>query len=268
MDTERKAESGSPCCGGSRRETADARVVPRDAAGVRDVVRRRYAETARAGSSPCCAGPQHYTPEELAAIPSGANLGLGSGNPVAAADLRPGERVLDLGCGAGVDAFLAAQRVSPGGSVVGVDMTPEMIERARRNAASSGVTNVEFREGLIEAPPVEDASVDVVISNCVISLSPDKDAVFQAACAALRPGGRLVVSDLALDREPSPALRADAGAYCGCIAGADTLDVVLDRVRRAGFESVEVISRSGDEPIPGETARVSSLLIRARRPAR
>ncbi len=194
---------------------------------------------------------QGYSNAELDAAPEGANLGLGCGNPTALASLRPGEVVLDLGSGGGLDAILAARQVGPEGRVIGVDMTEDMIERARKNAATAGLANVEFRHGLIERLPVEDASVDVVISNCVVNLSPDKPAVFREAFRVLRPGGRMLISDLVTTRPIPEALRADVEAYVGCVAGTMLRDEYLDAIRAAGFGPVEVV----DEASFGTTVR-------------
>ena len=224
---------------------------------VRDKVREKYGEIAESKASDCCApgccGPGDagqvldaigYTAEQAAAVPEGANLGLGCGNPLAHAGLRPGETVLDLGSGAGIDSFLAAREVGPTGRVIGVDMTTAMLQRARTNAARHGYANVEFRLGEIEHLPVADASVDVVISNCVINLSPQKAQVFREAFRVLRPGGRLVVSDLVLVGELQPEIRSSLEAYVGCIAGASFRDDYLDHVRGAGFTAVEVVQES------------------------
>src|SRR3982750_3001687 len=161
-----------------------------------------------------------YSPQELASIPAEANMGLSCGNPTAAASLRAGEVVVDLGCGGGLDVFLAAQKVGPTGRAIGIDMTPQMIELSRRNAAKAGVTNVEFHQANIAALPLPDASADVVISNCVINLAPDKPAVFREIARVLKPGGRLAVSDIALKSELPVELSADMLAYVGCVAGA------------------------------------------------
>ncbi len=225
---------------------------------VRTVVRERYgaiAENAGCGCAPggCCGEGGAaaigeyigYTPEQLAALPDGANLGLGCGNPLAHADPQPGEVVLDLGAGAGMDAFLAARAVGPTGRAIGVDMTPAMLEKARANAARAGVTNVDFRLGEIEHLPVADASVDIVISNCVINLSPAKDQVFREAFRVLRHGGRMVVSDLVLVRPLSEAVRKSVEAYVGCVAGASMKDDYLRLAREAGFADVEVVEQRG-----------------------
>jgi SAM-dependent methyltransferase len=223
---------------------------------IHDIVRDRYGEIARAGTpvpeAGCC-GPEAatiakrvgYLAEEIAAVPEGANLGLGCGAPLVHAALQPGETVLDLGSGAGFDAFLAAREVGPTGRVIGVDMTPEMLDRARRNAEVAARHNVEFREGRIEALPVADASVDVVISNCVINLVPDKAAVFREVARVLRPGGRMVVSDVVLERPLPEAVAASAAALTGCVAGASLRDDYLETVARAGLERVEVVEDRG-----------------------
>ncbi len=223
-------------------------------------VRNRYAEAATRDSS--CCGPSScgcaetgldeqkasqrigYTAEDLSKVPDESNLGLGCGNPTAIAGLKEGETVLDLGAGAGIDCFLAANKVGPSGRVIGVDMTPEMVDRARENARQSGYTNVEFRLGEIENLPAADNSVDVVISNCVINLSPEKDRVFREAFRVLKPGGRMFVSDLVL-RKPLPeALRESAEVYTACVAGAMLRDDYLREIRAAGFGDLEVVSES------------------------
>jgi len=219
-------------------------------------VREGYAKVAR-GSGSCCGQPSSccgsasaettsravgYSDVELASIPDGSDLGLGCGNPVALASLRPGETVLDLGSGAGIDCFLAAQKVEPTGRVIGVDMTPEMIEKARLNSEKVRVTNVQFRLGEIEHLPVSDGSVDVVISNCVINLSPDKPQVFREAFRVLRPGGRLMVSDIVLDSPLPQGLLDSVGAYVGCISGASLKADYLAMMTAAGFSNVSVVS--------------------------
>jgi SAM-dependent methyltransferase len=191
-----------------------------------------------------------YSPDELAMIPAEANMGLSCGNPTAFAALREGEVVVDLGCGGGLDVFLAAAKVGPAGRAIGIDMTPEMIERARRNAqrANDGkpLTNVEFHLATIDCLPLADASVDCVISNCVINLAPDKPAVFREIARILKPGGRLAVSDIAL-KQPLPAdLGTDLMAYVGCIAGAIAIDEYRRSLKDAGFAHVEVIDSGAD----------------------
>jgi arsenite methyltransferase len=221
----------------------------------RKIVRDGYARIARQGGSGCgcgssCCGSTDvaadisrgigYSDEELDAVPQGANLGLGCGNPIAIASLRKGETVVDLGSGAGFDCFLAANEVGNSGRVIGVDMTPDMIERARENARRGGYVNVEFRLGEIENLPAADNSVDVVISNCVINLSPDKARVFVEAFRVLKPGGRLMVSDIVLLKELPDAIRASASAYVGCISGAMMKDDYLAAITGAGFSDVEI----------------------------
>lgn len=189
-----------------------------------------------------------YSPEELASIPAEANLGLSCGNPTAIASLRPGEVVVDLGSGGGLDVFLAAQKVGPTGRAIGIDMTPEMIELARRNAAKQpgGAPNVEFHLATIDRLPLEDHSVDCVISNCVINLAPDKGAVFREIARVLKPGGRLAVSDIALKRELPAALGNNLLAYVGCIAGAISIEEYRRGLLDAGFDAVEVIDSGAD----------------------
>jgi ubiquinone/menaquinone biosynthesis C-methylase UbiE len=197
-----------------------------------------------------------YTPEELKSIPENADLGLGCGNPAALAGLKKGETVLDLGSGAGIDCFLAAAKVGPSGRVIGVDMTPEMLDRARENARKNGYGNVEFRLGEIENLPAADNSVDVIISNCVINLSTDKSRVFREAYRVLRPGGRMMVSDLALKKPLPKAIRDSVEAYVACIAGALIKDEYLGAVRAAGFKDIEVVS---EKAFPAELVLEDSL---------
>ena len=226
-------------------------------------VREGYARVAKSGGSccgpsPCCGGDDRvtdisrnigYSSEEMNAVPEGANLGLGCGNPTALASLKEGEVVLDLGSGAGFDCFLAAHKVGKSGKVIGVDMTPEMLERARENAGKGGYGNVEFRLGEIENLPVADSSVDVIISNCVINLSPDKTRVFAEAMRVLRPGGRLMVSDITLLEELPDFIKESKAAYVGCIAGAVMKDEYLGMVSSAGFRDVRVLDET---PYPVE----------------
>ena len=185
-----------------------------------------------------------YTDDQMDAVPEGSNLGLGCGNPTALGTLEPGQTVLDLGSGAGFDCFLAARKVGPKGRVIGVDMTPEMLERARENARKDGFDNVEFRMGEIEHLPVADASVDVIISNCVINLSPDKEKVFSEAFRVLRPGGRLHISDVVLLKPLPQAILQDAKAYVGCVSGAILKDDYLARVKKAGFGRIDVVGET------------------------
>lgn len=182
-----------------------------------------------------------YTQEELSAVPEGAKLGLGCGNPLALASLKEGETVLDLGSGAGFDCFIAASRVGGTGKVIGVDMTPEMVEKARQNARAGNYSNVEFRLGDIENLPVSQGEVDVVISNCVINLSPHKNKVFREAFRVLKPGGRLMVSDIVLLKELPEAIRLSVEAYVGCIAGAVLKGEYLAAVESAGFQKIQVL---------------------------
>ncbi|MCX5889806.1 MAG: arsenite methyltransferase [Deltaproteobacteria bacterium] len=225
---------------------------------IRESVRKRYGEIATQGQSGCgcapsgcCSGPAPTTPdisslqigysqEELQAVPVGADLGLGCGNPQAIAALQPGETVLDLGSGGGFDCFLAARQVGPGGRVIGVDMTAEMMARARKNASEAGYANVEFRLGEIEHLPVADASVDVIISNCVINLSPDKGQVLREAFRVLRPGGRLAISDIVALATMPEEMRNDLALYVGCIAGAATLNDLEALLCEAGFDQIRI----------------------------
>jgi SAM-dependent methyltransferase len=187
-----------------------------------------------------------YSPEELDSIPAEANMGLSCGNPTAFAHLRPGEVVVDLGCGGGLDVLLAAQKVGPSGKAIGIDMTPEMIERARRNAAAVKTANIEFQHATIDRLPLADASVDCVISNCVINLAPDKGAVFHEVFRVLKPEGRLAVSDIAL-KWPLPGdLARNILAYIGCIAGAVLIDDYERDLRQAGFEAVQIVDTGKD----------------------
>ncbi len=227
---------------------------------IKKEVRKRYGRIAASSgscgcssSSGCCgtaptaeelSAAAGYTIAELAMIPEGANLGLGCGNPVALASLKPGETVLDLGSGGGIDCFLAAGQVGPQGRVIGVDMTDEMIRLARENAGKSGLKNVEFRMGEIENLPVEDGTVDAVISNCVINLSPDKERVFREVYRVLKPGGRLMVSDIVLDGELPAAVKDSAAAYTGCIGGALKRQDYLAAMAKAGFAPVEVVAET------------------------
>jgi len=181
-----------------------------------------------------------YSPEEVQAAPAGADLGLGCGNPQAIAALQPGETVLDLGSGAGFDCFLAVRQVGPTGHVVGVDMTAEMVAKARGNAGKAGYANVEFRLGEIEHLPVADASVDVIISNCVINLSPDKNQVFREAFRVLRLGGRLAISDIVTTAPLPEELQNDLTLYAGCIAGAATITELEDMLRESGFDNIRI----------------------------
>jgi arsenite methyltransferase len=222
---------------------------------IEKAVKERYGSVALSGLSSENEGVRAvaeafgYTAEELAAIPAGANMGLSCGNPLATASLREGEVVVDLGSGGGLDIFLAARKVGARGRAIGVDMTPEMVELARRNASKlegGAPSNVEFRQATIEDLPLEDSSVDCVISNCVINLAPDKRAVFREVARVLKPGGRLAVSDIALKRPLPTELSADMLAYVGCIAGAISIAEYRQGLVEAGFKEVAVIDSGAD----------------------
>jgi len=234
--------------------------MKREEKDIKFIVRDGYAKAVTRSNS-CCStgcccgggGPDQarnisktigYSDSEMNAVPEGANLGFGCGNPVALALLKEGDVVLDLGSGAGFDAFLASSRVGKTGRVIGVDMTPQMLEKARANAAKGNYTNVEFRLGEIEKLPVEDNSIDVIISNCVINLSPDKETVFKEAFRVLKPGGRLMVSDLVLVKELPKAIKESVEAYVGCLSGAVKKGKYLKLITEAGFQNVAVISES------------------------
>jgi len=252
-----------------------------DEKDVKKIVREGYAKIAKDEAS--CCGPVStscacgdvtgiiskeigYSDEDLNAVPQGANLGLGCGNPVALASLKEGETVLDLGSGAGFDAFLAAKKVGEKGHVIGVDMTPEMIEKARGNAEKGGYGNVEFRLGEIENLPTGDNTVDVVISNCVINLSPDKKSVFNEAFRVLKPGGRLMVSDIVLLKELPDFVKNSVEAYIGCLSGAILKDEYIGAIEEAGFRDVNIVDES-TYPVkflandPTATAIIESLKI-------
>ncbi len=278
-----------------REGTTVGGTLPAEAEKVVDVVRDRYARIAEGTSCGCgCLGEAGsalaigYSEADLATLPDGANLGLGCGAPVEALRLVEGETVLDLGSGAGVDAFLAARRVGPRGKVIGVDMTSEMVEKARAHAAKAGFDRVEFREGRLEALPVADASVDAVTSNCVINLVPDKAKVFREIARVLKPGGRLVVSDILLDGRLPETVERDVMAYVGCVAGAmDRREYFallaeaglgdvrvltdVDYLEAAGYRfAPEVLDAMGRTDIdPSELAgKIRSVTYRAARPAR
>jgi arsenite methyltransferase len=230
-----------------------------DKGEIRRSVREGYGKIAKQDSSccgsakSCCGGtdsPQKiskgigYTEEEMNTVPEVANLGLGCGNPIALASLKEGEIILDLGSGAGFDCFLAANQVGKTGKVIGVDMTAEMLDRARENARKGNYDNVEFRLGEIENLPVGDRQVDVIISNCVINLSPNKKRVFQEAFRVLRPGGRLMVSDIVLLKELPEEIRNSVAAYIGCVAGATTKKDYLEAIQAAGFGETNVLGEA------------------------
>jgi SAM-dependent methyltransferase len=233
------------CCGSERSErpaTAD----------VQAVVREKYGNTAKGGLSSDHDGVRAvaeafgYSTEELSSIPAEANMGLSCGNPTATANLRPGEVVVDLGSGGGLDVFLAARKVGPRGKAIGIDMTPEMIELSKKNAAKDGLTNVEFHLASIDQIPLREDSVDVVISNCVINLAPDKSAVFREIARVLKPGGRVAVSDIALHKPLPEEIAKDVMAYVGCISGALLIDDYRRLLSEAGFADVVVVDAGAD----------------------
>ncbi|MEG9437083.1 arsenite methyltransferase [Edaphobacter sp. HDX4] len=221
-------------------------------AEILDAVRSKYGAVAESTLSSNYEGVKAvaeafgYSAEELTSIPAEANMGLSCGNPTAIAHLRPGEVVVDLGSGGGLDVFLAAKMVGEEGRAIGIDMTPAMIERARANATSGGYTNVEFYQSTIDSIPLADASVDCVISNCVLNLAPDKPAVFREIARILKPGGRLAVSDIALKSELPEAIARSMAAYVGCIAGAISREDYRAGLMSAGFEHVEIVDSGKD----------------------
>ncbi len=226
---------------------------------IKEFVKDGYAKVARKGGSCCepttsCCGDIDmasaisqkigYSDEELKSIPKGANLGLGCGNPIALASLKEGETVLDLGAGAGFDCFLAANQVGDTGKVIGVDMTPEMVEKARENAKKGNYTNVEFKLGEIEDLPVADEFADIIISNCVINLSPDKRKVFEEAFRVIKPGGRIMVSDIVLLKELPDSIKESIDAYVSCVSGALLKEDYIAAIKNAGFQAIEIIDES------------------------
>ena len=219
---------------------------------IEEAVRDRYGAFAESGLSSEHAGVRAvaeafgYSAEQLSSIPAEANMGLSCGNPTAYAHLRPGEVVVDLGCGGGLDVFLASAKVGAEGRAIGIDMTPEMIERARRNAEKGGYTNVEFHLASIDKLPLGDSSVDCVISNCVINLAPDKQAVFREIARVLKPGGRLAVSDIALKKQLPSEVSSDLLAYVGCVAGAILIDDYKRGLIEAGFAHAEIVDTKQD----------------------
>lgn len=219
---------------------------------IEDAVREKYGAVAASDLSTEHAGVKAvaeafgYTAEELASVPAEANMGLSCGNPTATAKLRPGEVVVDLGSGGGLDVFLAAKKVGPTGKVIGIDMTPAMIERARANAAKQGIANVEFHLATIDDLPLPDGSVDCVISNCVINLAADKNAVLREIFRVLKPGGRVAVSDIALKKVLPPEVGSDLLAYVGCVAGAIPIDEYVAGLKAAGFSAVQVVDTRKD----------------------
>ncbi len=247
---------------------------------VRAQVRTAYAKVARGqdGCSIGCCGTEGggsmllgYTTDDLSSVPEGADLGLGCGNPQAIAALNSGETVLDLGSGAGFDCFLAAKRVGRTGRVIGVDMTPEMVAKARDNARRVEAANVDFRLGEIEHLPVLDASIDAILSNCVINLSPDKTAVFREAFRVLKPGGRLAISDVIATKPMPPELSKSMEAYTGCVAGAASAETLRSMLTSAGFDEVSIRVREGsgaimEQCMPGSSEYVASATIEGRKP--
>lgn len=239
---------------------------------IKQIVKKRYGMIAQQGTSCCGTGGScgpvglqesiskkiGYTDNDLRQVPEGANLGLGCGNPLALASLKEGDVVIDLGSGAGVDCFIAANIVGAMGRVIGIDMTDEMLEKARENAIKGNYSNVEFRLGEIENLPVADETADMVISNCVINLSPDKPRVFKEAYRVLKPGGMLMISDLVLLRELPPSVKGHVEAYVGCIAGAMLKDEYIDSIKAAGFGEVRILEEASypvgfisDDPAAG-----------------
>jgi len=248
---------------------------------VKEMVRNKYGGIAT-GSESCCGSPtapqeasytMGYSEAELASLPEGADHGLGCGNPQAIAAMRPGEVVVDLGSGAGIDCFLASRQVGPTGQVIGVDMTHEMLAKARANAEQVGAANVEFRLGEIEHLPIADNRADVVISNCVINLVPDKEQVYREAFRVLKPGGRLAIADVVNTAPLPPALAADPALLCGCIAGAATVRQIEDWLASAGFSDIRITVKTGNRELvetwaPGRGIAdfVASALIEGRKP--
>jgi len=237
---------------------------------IKDVIKDRYGKIARGEQTFCCptCGPTTtdqclavgYTAEDLRLVPESAILGVGCGNPTALADLKVGEIVLDLGSGAGIDVFLAAKKVGQHGRVIGVDLTEDMVARGRQLAQEHGFGNVEFRQGDIEHLPVDSATVDVIISNCVINLTPDKLVSFKEIHRVLRPGGRILIADLVTAGDLPPDVRASAAAWADCLAGAMPKTAYLETIRRAGFADVAVVSESPYEA-PGMDERLQGQII-------
>ena len=251
------------------------KIAPTDSSSemVREEVRRRYGATASGKSAcadDCCtstdAAALGYSAEESAAAPEAANLGLGCGNPLAIASLKDGQVVLDLGSGAGFDCFLAARAVGKSGRLIGVDMTHEMLRKARENAQKNGFTNVEFRLGEIEALPVADKSVDVIISNCVINLSPEKQRVFNEAFRVLKPGGRLAVADMVATAPLPDDIKTDWAAYTGCMSGASQISELEQMLQTSGFKDIKIAPKDSSrsfirEWLPGK--KIEDYLVSA-----
>ena len=269
----RELKAGVTKCVLSMRKVMESTPTESSSAKVREEVRRRYGASALAKSPSaegCCtstdANVLGYSTEDTAAVPEAANLGLGCGNPVAIASLNEGQVVLDLGSGAGFDCFLAARAVGKTGRVIGVDMTYEMLSKARENAQKNGFTNIEFRLGEIEALPVADNSVDVIISNCVINLSPEKQRVFDEAFRVLKPAGRLAVADVVATAPLPDEIKADWAAYTGCMAGASQIDELERVLQASGFKEIQIKPKDASrsfirEWLPGK--KVEDYLISA-----
>lgn len=248
---------------------------------IKDVVRATYSQIAERSQQSCCSGcgcgvspsaqaeAVGYLKEDLENVPEGAAMGLGCGNPMAIAELREGETVLDLGAGAGMDVFLAANKVGAKGRVIGVDMTREMIDRASAIAKSNGYENVEFRLGEIEKLPVDDGSMDTVISNCVINLSPDKSKVFSEAYRVLKPRGKLVISDIVSEHQLPDGIREDPNAWAGCIAGALEQQEYLAKIREAGFRDLQLVPNGefyAEDVKSSEIVKLLSISVKAYKP--
>ncbi len=256
-----KSCCGPTCCGGSEKKASEGTIT--------QIVREKYAAVAESALSSRDVGVHAvatafgYSADELASIPADANMGLSCGNPTAFASIRPGETIVDLGSGGGIDVLLAAQKVGPTGKAIGIDMTPQMIDRARKNAA--GASNVEFHLATIDKLPLPDASVDCVISNCVINLAEDKDAVFREIARILKPGGRLAVSDIALKQPLPDELANDIAAYVGCIAGAIEIDAYRAGLLAAGFDAVQIVDSGTDlnayAKVEGQSACCSPAMV-------
>jgi arsenite methyltransferase len=270
-ETSEKSCCGPTCCGGTD-QSAEA-----GAAEVTAVVREKYGQVARGTLSSNDPGVRQvaqafgYSADELTSIPAEANMGLSCGNPIAAASLKPGEVVVDLGSGGGLDVFLASKKVGPRGRAIGIDMTADMIARARKGAAEGGFTNVEFHQASIDRLPLPDASVDCIISNCVINLAPDKMAVFHEMFRVLKPGGRVAVSDIALIKDLPAELESDLTAVVGCVAGAIPVEQYRTGLVKAGFSHVAAIDSGADlnayAAVDGQSGCCSPSMESAPKPA-
>ena len=265
MDSSCSSSEGTDCCCPQEAETDAAPNMPNNKEDVRDFIRERYSQVAKGASgsccgtgSNCCGGPVDideitamlgYGEDDLSGLPTGANMGLGCGNPLAIAALKKGETVLDLGSGGGFDCFLARKKVGDEGRVIGVDMTPDMIKLARANAGRMGYTNVEFRLGEIEHLPLADNSVDIIISNCVINLSLDKEQVFKDAFRVLKPGGRLSASDVVATAKIPQNIVSDLKLIAGCIGGAEQIDNIKEMLRKAGFTDIKLTPKDNSKEI-------------------